>query len=608
MIDKPIQYISKDFNSFKSQLIDFAKTYYPTTYNDFTETSPGMMLIEMSSYVGDVLSFYQDNQINENFLAFTKQRKNLLSQAYSYGYKPQITSVSNVLIDIYQIIPAKNVFGIISPDFTYSLIIDEESQIQSSQNSNIKFIIENKIDFSISGSNNPTEVSVYSVDNLQQPEYYLLKKQSKAYSGNIKQSTFNFGSPQRFTTINISDDKIIKILDIYDSDNNKWDEVDYLGQETIFEKVNNDQNPKLSQYKNETPYLLKLKKTPKRFVSRFKTDNNLEIQFGSGVSSNQDEEIIPNSENIGLGLSYEINKLDIAYDPSNFLYTQTYGISPSNTNLIVRYLVGGGIESNVPSNTLNKLISGNVTFNGNVDPSFSNIVINSLSFNNEIPSVGGGNGDSNEDLRQNIMSTIPSQLRAVTMNDYLIRTLSLPSEYGVISKVHIDKDTLDSDLLSFYILSRNLNNNLCIADLALKTNLKTYLGEYKMLTDSINIKDGFIINIGINFDITVRPNFINKLVINDCLNILIKYFNIDRWKINQPIILSEIYSILDKVNGVQTVKKIEISNKSGELNGYSKYSYDIQSATINGIIYPSQDPSIFEVKFINDIQGKSVSF
>lgn len=604
MVNKNINYISKDFNSFKTKLINFAKTYYPTTYNDFSESSPGMMLIEMSSYIGDVLSLYQDNQIQENFLQFSKQRKNLLAQSYVYGYKPQITSVSNTIIDVYQIVPSINISGLILPDYSYCLNIDEGTQIQSSINPKIKFYITDKIDFSVSGSNNNTDVSIYSLDGNNLPNFYLLKKQRNAYSGEVKTKDYTFNEPQRFSTIELNDSKIIKIVNVVDSNNNIWYEVPYLAQETIFDKV--------SSNIDSTPYFLKIKSVPRRFISRFKSNNILEIQFGPGVSTSPDEEIIPNFENIGLGLPYGTSKLTTAFDPSNFLYTKTYGIAPSNTTLTFKYIVGGGVESNTPSNTLNILSSGNVSFiNNNLDSQLSNIIINSLSFNNENPGVGGGDGDTNEELKLNTLASYPTQLRAVTFDDYNIRVLSLPPEFGIVSKSFINKDSYSSDknLLSLYILSKDINNKLCIGDIILKTNLQTYLEEYNNETDAINIKDAFIINIGLNFDITLRPNYNNRDVINRCLQDIKTYFNTDKWNINQPIILSEIYNILDKVDGVQTVKKVEIINKSGEENGYSKYGYDINSSTVNGVIYPSLDPSIFEIKFPEvDINGRSTSF
>ena len=550
------------------------------------------MLIEISAYVGDILSLYLENQIQETFTQFTKQRKNLLSQSYIYGYFPKITNVSQTIIDIYQLLPSINISGSFIPDFNYSLIIDEGAQIKTNNNSNIKFLIEDKIDFSVSSSNDNTEISVYSTNNNLEPDYYLIKKQRKAYSADIKQINIDISEDfERFKTIEINDNKIIKILNVLDSDNNKWYEVPYLAQNIIYEDIPN-QNPL---------YKLLPVQTSRRFITRFKSDNKLEIQFGSGDLNIIDEEIIPNHNNVGIGLPYGINKLYTAYDPSNFLYTNTYGSSPKNTTLSITYLVGGGIESNINSNEINLISNANIYFKNNID---SDEILNSITFNNEFASVGGGNGDSNEDLKQKIISSFPSQLRAVTIDDYIIRSYSLPPKYGIISKVYIEKNK--QNILDLFVLSKN--NNLTICNNDIKNNLKYYLDNYRMINDSINIKDAFIINIGVLFDIVIKPNYINKVVINNCIQTIINYFNIDKWNINEPIILSELYNILDNTDGVQTVKDIKIINKYGEDEGYSKYEYDIDSATINRVIYPSLDPSIFELKYINDIQGRSITF
>jgi hypothetical protein len=618
-----VQYLNKDFNTLKAQLINFAKIYYPNTYNDFSETSPGLMLIEMSSYVGDILSFYLDNQIQENFLQFAKQRKNLLALAYNFGYRPKVTNTASTIIDIYQIVPAILSGGEYVPDFSYALILEEGTQIQSNINSEVQFYIQDKIDFSKSGSYSDTEISVYS-NNLNNPNFFLLKKQAKVFSGNITTTSFTFNNPERFPTVILNDTNIIDIIDVTDSDNNKWYEVPYLAQDTIYEPIENiaQNNPTLSQYNDTVPYLLKLKKVPRRFISRFKTNNTLELQFGPGISSGADEEIIPNFDNIGLGLPYGVDKMTTAFDPSNFLYTQTYGLAPSNTVLNITYLKGGGAISNTPSNTLTKKIAGNVSFNGSgLDPTLSNLILNSLAFDNEIAASGGGDGDTNEDLRLNTLATYPTQLRAITKEDYIIRSLSLPSKYGVVSKAYINQDlsiqnnfstdliaTENPNAISLYILSKDINNTLSQSNLALKQNLKTYLSQYRMITDAINIKDAFIINIGINFDIITRPNFNNKLVINNCILSLQNYFNTDKWQINQPIIIPNVYTLLDKIEGVQTVENVEFINKSGISNGYSLYSYDIKGATINNVLYPSLDPSIFEIKFPEiDIQGRVVT-
>jgi hypothetical protein len=624
MANTTVQYLNRDFDSLKAQLINFAKTYYPNTYNDFSEASPGMMLIEQASYVGDVLSFYIDNQIQENFLQFAKQRKNLLALAYAYGYRPKVTSAASTPVSIYQVVPATIVSGRVEPDFNYTLVLEEGIQLQSSVNSSISFYVNEKVDFSKSGSFSDTEISVYSTDNDNKPNFYLLKKSAKASSGTLTSTTFTFGNPERYPTVVLNDNNILNIVSVVDSNNNIWYEVPYLAQDTIFESTANiaSNNQELAQYGDTIPYLLKLKKVPRRFVSRFKSNNTLELQFGPGISTGADEEIIPNSDNIGLGLPYGVSKMDTAWDPSNFLYTQTYGISPSNTTLTVTYLKGGGATSNVPSNTLTNKTGGTVSFySNNRDTNLSNTVINSLAFTNEEAAVGGGDGDTNEDIRLNALATYPTQLRAVTPPDYIIRTLSLPSKFGVVSKAYVNQDvsinvnfktdliaTNNPNAISLYVLSKDSNGNLSSPNPALKENIKTYLSEFRMLTDAVNIKEGFIINIGVDFDIIIRPNYNNKLVLNNCLTALKDYFNIDKWQINQPIILSDIYSLLDKVDGVQTVQKVNIINKAGVNTGYSAFSYDIKGATINNILYPSLDPSIFEVKNLNtDLQGRIVT-
>jgi hypothetical protein len=621
---KTVQYLNRDFDSLKAQLINFAKIYYPNTYNDFSEASPGMMLIEMASYVGDVLSFYTDNQIQENFLQFAKQRKNLLALAYNFGYTPKVTSAASVEVSVFQVVPSTIVNSQYVPDFGYALILEEGTQLQTNGNGNVAFYIDEKIDFSNSGSS-PIDTSVYSYDISGNPLFYLLQKTAKATAGTLTTTTFTFGNPERFPTVTITDNNVISIVGITDSDSNKWYEVPYLAQDTIFEATENTATNDLSlaQYNDSTPYLLKLKKVPRRFVSRFKTNNTLELQFGPGISSGADEEIIPNPDNIGLGLPYGVDKMMTAWDPSNFLYTQTYGLAPSNTTLTVTYLKGGGANSNIPSNTLTRRIGGTNTFAGSgLDPNLQTTVINSLAFTNEEAAVGGGDGDTNEEIRQNALAMYPTQLRTITEDDYIIRTLSLPSKFGLISKAFITQDmgisanyptdllaTQNPNALSLYVLSKNTTGNLTVSNPALKQNLKTFLSEYRMLTDAVNIKDAFIINIGVNFDIVVRPNYNGKLVINNCLTTLQSYFNIDKWQINQPIILSDIYSNLDQVEGVQTVQKVEIINKVGISSGYSQYAYDIKGATINNILYPSLDPSIFEVKNLTtDIQGRVVTF
>jgi hypothetical protein len=615
-IRRNIQYINKDFTELRASLIDYAKTYFPNTYTDFSPTSPGMMFMEMAAYVGDVLSFYMDNQIQENFLQYARQPNNLYELAYMFGYKPNVTQVATTIVDFYQQVPASGSTSNKVPDFNYSLFVPGNTSITSTSNASISFLMEDPIDFSVSSSGDPTEITVYEVDGSGVPLYFLLKKSRKAISATINTIPFSFGAPTQFSTVDINADKIIGVLDITDTDGNEWYEVDYLGQEMIFNSIKNTNvnDPNLSQYAGDTPYILKLEKIQRRFASRVISTGSLQLQFGAGTAEDTDEEIIPNPNNVGIGLPFEIDKLTTAYSPENFLFTKTYGIAPSTTTLNVRYLTGGGVESNVPANDLTNLTSTVTFVNQQTNQTTANYVFNSLAVTNPQAADGGGDGDTIEEIRQNSSANFATQLRNVTQNDYLVRALSMPAKYGVVSKAYIEPTKAQSisagesqSVLDLYVLSYNVSNQLTTTSLALKQNIITYLSQYRMVNDSVTIKDAFIINIGVNFDIIVLPNYNSNEVLTNCIVALRDYFAIDRWQINQPIVLRDIYILLDRIEGVQTVKTITINNLVGENLGYSKYAYDINGATANNVVYPSLDPSIFEVKYPNqDIQGRVV--
>ena len=614
---KNIQYINRDFSELRASLIDYAKTYFPTTYNDFTPASPGMMFMEMAAYVGDVLSFYLDNQVQETYLQYARQTNNLYELAYMFGYKPNVTQVATTHIDFYQQVPAILSGSTYMPDFNYALFINQNAQVSAVTNPNISFLIEDPVDFTVSSSGDPTEISIFSIDGSNNPLYYLLKKTRKAISATVNTTTFTFGAPEQFATVEINTDKIVGILDIFDSDSNEWYEVDYLAQECIYNSIKNTNpnDPNLSQYQGDTPYLLKLEQVQRRFITRFIDSGSLQIQFGAGTATDTDESIIPNSDNVGLGLPFEKTKLTTAYSPSNFIFTKTYGIAPSQTTLTVRYLTGGGVESNVQSNDLTNLIGSIQFLNSNLNATTANTIFNSLAVTNPEAADGGGDGDTIEELRQNTSANFATQLRNVTQDDYLVRSLSMPAKYGVIAKAYIEPTKAQSmsagesnSVLDLYVLSYNSTNKLITASTALKQNLTTYLSQYRMVNDAVNIKDAFIINIGVNFDIIVLPEFNSNQVLFDCIEALKTYFATDKWQINQPIVLRDLYILLDKIVGVQTVKNITVSNLVGTNLGYSPYAYDMRAATVSNVIYPSLDPSIFEVKYPNqDIQGRVVS-
>jgi hypothetical protein len=616
-VTRNIKYINRDFSAFRQALIDYSRTYFPNTYNDFTEASPGMMFMEMAAYVGDVLSFYQDNQFQETFIQYARETSNLYDLAYMFGYKPRVTATSTTNIDFYQQVPAIWSSGQQIPDYDYAVTIPANTQIQSQNNSNINFIIEDPVNFAVSSSMDPTTVSVY-----QQTggviDYFLLKKTRKAISANINTTTFTFTQPEEFATRIIADNNIIGILDIVDSvTGEKWYEVPHLADESVFISVaNTNPNDPNLYVDQDAPNLLKLQGVPKRYATRFIGSGSLQVQFGAGSPNDTAELITPNADNVGLGLPFEIDKLTTAFSPQNFMFNDTYGIAPSN-DLVVRYLTGGGIVSNVPANNLTVLPTNTATFNNFTisNSTTGDYIFNSIAVTNLIAATGGGAGDTTEEIRQNSLANYNSQLRNVTQDDYLVRALSLPSEFGTIAKAYITKTKVASDTpgqlpstLDLYILTFDVNGNLTTASTALKQNLITYLSQYRVIGDSINIKDAFIINIGVEFEITVRPNFNSNEVLRNCILATQEYFRLDNWQVNEPILLKEINLLLDAIEGVQTVASVTINNKVGNALGYSQYAYDIEGATQNNTIYPSIDPMIFEVKYPNtDILGRVVT-
>jgi hypothetical protein len=615
--NKDIKYFNRDFAGLRNLLVDFSKTYFPNTYNDFSPSSPGMMFMEMSAYVGDVLSFYLDNQIQETFLQYAKQSTSLYTLAYMLGYRPKVTKAATVDIDFYQQVPSKLSGSVYIPDLDYALLFAQNTQLKSSTGDNY-FLVQDPIDFSSSSSFDPTETTVYQI-SAGAPQYFLLKKSRKGISGQIQTTTYNFGAPEAFTTVTLQNADIIQILDITDSDGNVWYEVPYLGQEMVYVPIRNTNTNDPNYYSDsDAPYLMQLEKIQRRFTTRFTSENTLEIQFGSGTTNDVDEVITPNPNNVGLGLPYEQSKLTTAFDPTNFLYTDTYGIAPANTTLTVRYLAGGGIASNVEASTLTSFVNTtNINFiNSNLNTTTANYIFSTLAVNNPRAASGGGDGDTLEEIRQNTLVAYQSQLRNVTPNDYLIRALSMPSNYGSVAKAFVQpvkasETTLPGQIpttLNLYVLGYNANGYLTQVSDTVKQNLSTYLSEYRIAGDTVTIKDGYVINIGCDFEIVVRPNFISSEVLLSCLSELKSFFKTENWQFNQPIILKDLFILLDKVSGVQTVKSVTISNKTGISQGYSEFAYDTTIATQGNVIYPSIDPMIFEVKYPDtDIKGRVVS-
>ena len=645
---KSVNYINKDFSDFRDNLIEFARVYFPNTYNDFNEASPGMMFIEMAAYVGDVLSYYIDSQFRESLLAYAEEKRNVYTIAQSFGYKPKTTSPSSVVLDVFQSVPAIN--G--KPDLRYALNIEAGAQVSAGSTGTTFRTLED-VNFKFSSSFDPRETSILESDSGDVTKF-LLKKKVKAESGTVVTETFTFGAAEKYTQIKLANPNVIEIISCTDSDNNTWYEVDSLARDTVFEdmEANTLNSPDLVEDRETVPYILKLKKVSRRFTSFIDENDQTIVRFGAGISDNPDEEIIPSPDSVGSNLPGSPSKLTTAFDPSNFLKTKAFGLAPSNTTLTIKYSYGGGIDDNVNSGDITNLSSISFQIQDTLlNASSVQESKDSVVFTNVNPSTGGSSGQTIREVRESALAYYQSQQRAVTKEDYIVRAYSLPAKYGNIAKVHLSQDdqlNRDSDsidlnrtvtqadvdagrtlqsfqagrflnplAMNMYTLGFDSDKKLVKMNQTSKENLKTYLSQFRLVTDAINIKDAYIINIAVNFSILTKTGFNKNDVLLRCVTAVQDFFDIDRLQIGQPIILSDIAYELSLIDGVASVVKptennpndlpIVIENKYKLEEGYSGNFYDISSGLIDGILYPALDPSIFEIKFPNtDIKGKVV--
>ena len=663
---KDIKYLNRDFASLRQALVEFTKTYYSNTYNDFSEASPGMMFIEQAAYVGDILSYYTDAQLKESFINLAGNKNNIFQLAQNLGYKPKISTPASVTLTLYQTLPSKfmssdQTVANYEPDFDYALKINEGMLVGSTSNANVEFITTDFVDF-----NDPKdrEISVFTVDG-NNPLTYLITKKVSAISATRYTQEFEVGEFKPNPTFRITSSNFIKIENIVDGDGNTYHEVPYLAQELVYIKSPNEaySEPTLAT-QNAPKYILKLQQTNKRFTTRLVDEQTIELRFGSCNESTPDELLIPNTKNVGLGLNNSINRMGESFDPSNFLKTNTYGIAPAQTTLSVTYLAGGGLQSNVPQGDLTSIkavsFSEDILAFTDINLPVYNEARRSLVVENIEPATGGKGVETIEEIRENALANFGSQNRAVTKKDYEVRALAMDTMFGGIAKVYVEQDgsidtsaaqqvlrnpsvkkdftnlvkslkgstdeeitlALDTFLktkqtfavesnpfaINMYLLGYDSNGKLTTLNPTVKQNLKTYLEEYRLLTDAINLIDGYIVNIGVNFDITVFANYNKREVVLKCVQVITNYFDINKWKMNQPINLSELELEIANVDGVSSVPKVEVVNLADSTGlTYSQYSYNIKEATRNKIVYPSLDPAIFEIKYpTKDIKGRAL--
>lgn len=647
---KEVRFLNKTFPEFRQSLIDFAKVYYPDTYTDFNEASPGMMFIEMAAFVGDVLSYYIDNQFRESLVNFAEEEESIISIAQAFGFRPKPATAAFTIADIFQLVPAQESGSNFAPDSRFFLKIAANSVFQRSEDFGaVDFRNIEEVDFSVNTPESEQKITVFSVDTNNSPLTYLIRKRVRLEAGTIKTITRTFTDPVRFSKLELSEENILGIISIEDSNGNMWSEVDFLAADVIIQNKDNIRPISGSSVSIPPAKIIKFQRTPRRFITRYNSDFKLEIIFGSGVLDDQDELISLDSSKIA-SAEFQTRLGSTSLDPADFLSSSTFGLAPSNTTLTITYVVGGGIESNVPANTINKVrqidvVNDRDVFTSVEQPLFDN-TIKSLAINNPDPATGGKGRDTIEEIRQSTLAFYNSQNRLVTPADYKVRVHAMPPRFGGIAKSFVIQDDqlaaventrignivtgaprlnpVDPELdqlvvnegnprlVNVYVLGFDENKRLRTLNLQVKQNLKKYLSQFKMLTDQIQIIDAFVVNIAIEFKIVVFKNHNVNIVLATTIDAVKDFFDISRWDINQPIILNELRLTVGGVEGVQSVTDLEIVNRYAFRDGgdYESFRYDIKGNALdekNGIVFPSLDPMIFEVRFPDsDIIGSAI--
>ena len=448
-VKREVKYLNKDFSQFRESLVEHAKTYFPTTYTDFSDSSIGMMFVEMASYVGDVLSYYVDNTFKETILAYAEEKKTVYDIAQSLGYKPKTGVPASCKVDVYCTVPAQGSADTVTPNWSYAPTIKAGMRLSTKENA-ATFRTTEPINFQVSSSIDPTYFEKYEESADGTPTRFLLKKKVDAVSGNVSTEYITYSAAEQYTISVLGTENVNEIISVTDGDGNKWYEVMSLGQDTVLdESVNNTTNsPDLSDYAGDTPYLMKLIRTPRRFVTYLRDDNRTELRFGSGVSDNPDEEIIPNPDNVGSSLSTGVSKLDTTFDPSNFLKTRTYGLAPSNTTLTVVFAHGATQADNVGSKQLSRIINQapSIPNSSSLTAATVTATLQSIRAINNEAAVGAKNAETLQEIKSNAAANFQSQNRAVTKNDYMVRSLAMPSRFGSIAKVYVVQDDYLNDV------------------------------------------------------------------------------------------------------------------------------------------------------------------
>ena len=586
-----INYTNRDYESIREDLTEIAERFYPDTFQDFSEGSFGAMMMDAVAYVGDQLSFYLDYNINETFLDTAYQFGNVVRQGRILGYKNTGRPSTYGKVAIYVLVPASPTG--LGADTRYIPTLKRGTRF-TSQNG-LNFVLTENIDFA--DPKNPVVVARTNT-TTGAPTYYAIKSYGDVVSGFFGTEQYTCGAFERFKRIKLTNPNISEIISVTDSDGNEYFEVDYLAQDIVYKELTN------KNYKNDNvPSILKPLLVSRKFQVVHEPEG-VYLQFGSGEEGASD--VVAEPQNVAMNIFGKTYVTDEAFDPSRLTNNRSFGIVPANTTLTIAYRQTNPVNSNVAATGLNRVSSVLMDFEdlSILAASEVSFVRNSVEVSNEEPIVGNVSNPSTAEIKQRIYDTFPTQNRAVTQKDYESLVYRMPLKFGSVKRCSVQKDP-DSQKrnLNAYVISENTLGKLVKTNDTIKKNLKVWLNNYRMINDTVDILDPFIINFGINF--VVKPDSsANKFdVLERCVEQLANKYNTPMF-IGEQLSISQIFSELSKVKGVLDVVKVQIVNKN--TSDYSNVIFPIQeNLSPDGDYLMTPQNAILELKFPEtDIKGK----
>jgi len=566
MAKKPINYTSRDFQSIRKDLVNYTKRYYPTTFKDFSEASFGAMMLDLVAYVGDQLSFYADFQSNETFIDSAIRYENVVRLAETLGYQPGGSPKATGQASFYILIPANaNARG---PNLNYLPIL-QRGTLLSTDTSAVYTLVED-VDFGASHN----EVTVARVDNTTgNPTFFAVKAFGQVISGKRFIETVSIGDYRRFLRLKLAQSNITEIISVKDSQGNEYYEVEYLSQDVVMSEVENT-----SSTRTAVPYIMRLKPVPRRFVSQYEVTGETFIQFGYGSEDNLTGDLIADPADVVLNVAGRNYVSDQTFDPTNLIQTDKFGVVPTNTTLTIEYMANTADSVNSAVGSLNRAVSPEFQFldQASLDSGLVSAVRSSLEVDNDNPILGDTSLILADEVRERASSAYASQNRAVTRADYISMVYRMPPKFGRVRKCNVvrDADSLKRNL-NLYVLAEDMAGDLVEPTVSLKNNVKSWVNRYRMVNDTIDILDGKVINIGINFRVITDLESNRYEILQTCTQKLIDRFLNVKFDIGEAVYISEIYKLLNQVPGVVDTTDVELINKAGGV--YGNYIYDIDA-------------------------------